>query len=92
MGVFLPSFVYVLTRVSAHHCAGGPNHAGNPDSRHVDDHPGSHPAYRQPLVAKHSVAPRFATMGRRCALVARLIQAMLRQVHSNDVFRLPPEE
>jgi hypothetical protein len=39
-----------------------------------------------------SVAQRVATMERQCALAARLIRAMLRQVHSSDVFRLPPEE
>jgi hypothetical protein len=30
-------------------------------------------------------------MERECRQAARLIRAMLRQVHSSDVFRLPPE-
>jgi hypothetical protein len=40
----------------------------------------------------HSVATRLATMETQCRLAARLIRAMLRQVHSSDVFLLPPEE
>jgi hypothetical protein len=39
-----------------------------------------------------SVAQRVESMERQCALAARLIQAMLRQVHSSDVFRLAQEE
>jgi hypothetical protein len=31
-------------------------------------------------------------METQCRLAARLIRAMLRQVHSSDVFRLPPED
>jgi hypothetical protein len=38
-----------------------------------------------------SPAARMASMERDCAKAARLIRAMLRQVHSSDVFRLPPE-
>jgi hypothetical protein len=41
---------------------------------------------------KHSVATRLATMETQCRKASRLIRAMLRQVHSSDVFRLPPEE
>jgi hypothetical protein len=41
---------------------------------------------------KQSVAQRIATMERQCKQAARLIKAMLRQVHSSDVFQLPPEE
>ncbi len=41
---------------------------------------------------KHSIATRIATMERQCRQAARLIRAMLRQVHSSDVFQLPPEE
>jgi hypothetical protein len=41
---------------------------------------------------KHSVASRIATLETQCRQAARLIRAMLRQVHSSDVFRLPPEE
>jgi hypothetical protein len=40
---------------------------------------------------KHSLATRLATMELQCRLAARLIKAMLRQVHSSDVFALPPE-
>jgi hypothetical protein len=39
----------------------------------------------------HSVTTRLANMEMQCRLAARLIQAMLRQVHSSDVFALPPE-
>jgi hypothetical protein len=41
---------------------------------------------------KHAVAGRIATMEAQCRQAARLIRAMLRQVHSSDVFPLPPEE
>lgn len=41
---------------------------------------------------KRSVANRIATMEAECRQAARLIRAMLRQVHSSDVFRLPPGE
>ena len=41
---------------------------------------------------KHAVAARVATMERQCRQAARLIRAMLRQVHSSDVWQLPPEE
>jgi hypothetical protein len=41
---------------------------------------------------KHSVATRIATMEMQCRQAARLIRAMLRQVHSSDVWKLPPEE
>jgi hypothetical protein len=41
---------------------------------------------------KHSLAARLATMERHCALASRLIRAMLRQVHSSDVFALPPDD
>jgi hypothetical protein len=40
---------------------------------------------------KQSVATRLAMMETQCRLAARLIRAMLRQVHSSDVFALPPE-
>jgi hypothetical protein len=41
---------------------------------------------------KRSVATRTAMMEMQCRQAARLIRAMLRQVHSSDVFKLPPEE
>jgi hypothetical protein len=41
---------------------------------------------------KRSMATRIATMERQCRQAARLIRAMLRQVHSSDVWQLPPEE
>ena len=41
---------------------------------------------------KRSVAARIATMEMHCRQAAWLIRAMLRQVHSSDVFQLPPEE
>ncbi len=41
---------------------------------------------------RQSVATRLTTMETQCRLAARLIRAMLRQVHSSDVFQLPPEE
>jgi hypothetical protein len=41
---------------------------------------------------KQSVATRLATMETQCRLASRLIRAMLRQVHSSDVFALPPED
>jgi hypothetical protein len=40
---------------------------------------------------KHSVATRTVTMEAQCRKASRLIRAMLRQVHSSDVFQLPPE-
>lgn len=39
-----------------------------------------------------SMAQRIATMESQGRLAARLIRAMLRQVHSSDVFQLPAEE
>jgi hypothetical protein len=41
---------------------------------------------------KHSVASRVESLERQGRKASRLIRAMLRQVHSSDVFRLPPEE
>jgi hypothetical protein len=41
---------------------------------------------------KRSAAVRGATMEMQCRQAARLIRAMLRQVHSSDVFQLPPEQ
>ncbi len=40
---------------------------------------------------KNSVTSRIATMETQCRKASRLIRAMLRQVHSSDVFQLPPE-
>jgi hypothetical protein len=40
---------------------------------------------------QHSMATRLATMESHCRKASRLIRAMLRQVHSSDVFQLPPE-
>ena len=42
--------------------------------------------------AARSVATRIAMVESQCRLAARLIRAMLSQVHQSDVFRLPPEE
>jgi hypothetical protein len=39
-----------------------------------------------------SLVQRLATMETQCRTASRLIRAMLRQVHSSDVFQLPPEE
>jgi hypothetical protein len=41
---------------------------------------------------KHSLATRLGSMESKCRKASRLIRAMLRQTHSSDVFRLPPEE
>jgi hypothetical protein len=41
---------------------------------------------------KQSLVVRVAQMEVQCRQASRLIRAMLRQVHSSDVFRLPPEE
>jgi hypothetical protein len=41
---------------------------------------------------KLSLATRLAAMESQCRKASRLIRAMLRQVHSSDMFRLPPEE
>jgi hypothetical protein len=41
---------------------------------------------------RHSLAARLDSMERKCRKASRLIRAMLRQVHSSDVFRLPPDE
>jgi hypothetical protein len=41
---------------------------------------------------KQSVVTRIATMEMQCRQAARLIRAMMRQVHSSDVFPLHPEE
>jgi hypothetical protein len=38
-----------------------------------------------------SLATRVASLERDCRTAARLILAMLRQVHSSDIFQLPPE-
>jgi hypothetical protein len=40
---------------------------------------------------RQSIAARLTTMETQCRLAARLIRVMLQQVHSSDVFRLPPE-
>jgi hypothetical protein len=37
------------------------------------------------------LAEQIAVMETECRQAARLIRAMLRQVHSSDVFQLPPE-
>jgi hypothetical protein len=41
---------------------------------------------------EYSIATRIATMERQCRQAARLIRAMLRQVHSSDMFQLPPDD
>ena len=41
---------------------------------------------------KQAVATRVASMETQARQASRLIRAMLRQVHSSDVFQLPPEE
>jgi hypothetical protein len=41
---------------------------------------------------KHAVATRVGSLESQALKASRLIRAMLRQVHSSDVFRLPPEE
>jgi hypothetical protein len=41
---------------------------------------------------EHAVAARVASLESQARRASRLIRAMLRQVHSSDVFRLPPEE
>ena len=41
---------------------------------------------------KHAVAARVAMIERQCRRAALLIRATLRQVHSSDVWQLPPEE
>jgi hypothetical protein len=41
---------------------------------------------------KHAVASLVASLESQAQKASRLIRAMLRQVHSSDVFRLPPEE
>jgi hypothetical protein len=41
---------------------------------------------------KQSVALRVASMERDCQQASRLIRAMLRQVHSSDMWQLPPED
>jgi hypothetical protein len=38
-----------------------------------------------------SIARRVATLERDARTAARLIMALLRQVHPSDVFQLPPE-
>jgi hypothetical protein len=38
------------------------------------------------------VATRVGSLETQALKASRLIRAMLRQVHSSDVFRLPPEE
>jgi hypothetical protein len=42
--------------------------------------------------APSSAAQRLATMETQCRQASRLIWAMLQQVHSSDVWRLPPEK
>jgi hypothetical protein len=41
---------------------------------------------------KHSLALRLSSMEAACRKASRLIRAMLRQAHSSEIFRLPPEE
>ena len=41
---------------------------------------------------KHSLTAGLAAMEAQSRKASRLIRAMLRQAHSSDVFRLPPEE
>ena len=41
---------------------------------------------------KHSMTTRLAAMEAQSRKASRLIRAMLRQVHSSDVFQLPPED
>jgi hypothetical protein len=41
---------------------------------------------------RHALATRLATMELHCRKASRLIRAMLRQAHSSEVWRLPPEE
>jgi hypothetical protein len=38
------------------------------------------------------LAEQIAVMETECRQAARLIQAMLRQTHSSDVWQLPPED
>jgi hypothetical protein len=40
---------------------------------------------------QHTVSTQVAMMELQCRLAARLIRAMLRQVHSSDVWQLPPD-
>jgi hypothetical protein len=40
---------------------------------------------------EQSLATRIAMMETQCRQAARLIRAMLRQVHHSDVFQLPSE-
>ncbi len=37
------------------------------------------------------LAEQIAVLETECRMASRLIRAMLRQVHSSDVFQLPPE-
>jgi hypothetical protein len=39
-----------------------------------------------------SVTSHIGTMETQCRLASRLIRAMMRQVNSSDIWRLPPEE
>jgi hypothetical protein len=41
---------------------------------------------------KQSLVTRIALMESQCRQAGRLIQAMPRQVHSGDMWQLPPEE
>jgi hypothetical protein len=41
---------------------------------------------------ERSLASRIGMMEAQCRQAARLIRAMLRQVHSSDMWRLPPDE
>ncbi len=41
---------------------------------------------------KLSAAQRVATMEAQCRKAGRLIQAMLRQTNSGDIWQLPPEK
>jgi hypothetical protein len=38
-----------------------------------------------------TLAEQIAVLETECRMASRLIRAMLRQVHSSDVFQLPPE-
>jgi hypothetical protein len=40
---------------------------------------------------RNSLVDRIGRMERQCRQASRLIRAMLQQVHSSDVFRLPEE-
>jgi hypothetical protein len=50
----------------------------------------AHNLVRQ-TAGNRSLAVRIASLERDCRIAGRLILAMLRQVHSSDIFQLPPE-